>query len=244
MLTNEEYHARPEIGSTTAKLAIKNHQLYLDALSGIYHVTRTPAMELGTLCHTLVLEPESVEVLWHSEGPINPTTGKPFGVGTKAYDTWLFMNPGHIIVPQKVRTMLDRMPDEICYIFAQQAIREQSFFADIGVSAKARPDHLTDDCLRDLKTTADMDNLEKQISSFNYPFSLEWYARVIGKESIARQLIFAETSPPYRWRIVDLDWEWRDIAKREVDDAIRIISSEPEPEEIHVIATPPVWRTE
>ena len=230
-MNNEQYHAHPAISSSRAKLALESYQLFLDNPK----VSPTPSMQLGTLVHMMVLEPDEFESRIVATGPVNPKTGQPYGIGTKAYDTWQEENPDKIVVPDSVRTILERMPDEVRGIFADpDAAREESFFAPAGavlreLETKARPDHLTSEYITDLKTISDINDIPRAMKNRKYPFSLEWYARVLGETHLDRRWIFAETSPPYRWRIVTLGYDWTDwdgrTASDQVDDAIRAIDN-------------------
>jgi hypothetical protein len=50
----------------------------------------TDAMRLGSAVHMLALEPEKFGAEYLVlEGPINPTTGKPYGRDTKKFEAWL-----------------------------------------------------------------------------------------------------------------------------------------------------------
>ena len=50
----------------------------------------TDAMRLGSAVHMLALEPERFdEQYWISTGPINASTGKPYGRDTKKFADWL-----------------------------------------------------------------------------------------------------------------------------------------------------------
>lgn len=54
----------------------------------------TPAMEFGTAFHTLLLEPERFGEEYVIDGPINPSTRKPYGRDTNKFRDWLAAHPG------------------------------------------------------------------------------------------------------------------------------------------------------
>ena len=203
-----EYHAHQAIGASTAKLALKSLQLFDDARKGICVQEDKPHFQIGTLAHMMVLEPKKFARLVTCDGPINPRTNKMYARGTDKFDEWLAARPGVTVVEPWLYTMLARMPSEVKELL-RGTVREQSFFTTMaGLPVKCRPDALAPGLIIDLKTCLDVDRIERDIVKNSYWFTAAWYRAVMqaatGKRH-AHKFIFVEKSPPYRWRIVDLD---------------------------------------
>jgi hypothetical protein len=65
----------------------------------------TDAMKLGSAVHMLALEPEKFGAEYLVlDGPINPTTDKPYGRGTKKFEAWLEASA----IPSEGRTIIIR----------------------------------------------------------------------------------------------------------------------------------------
>lgn len=210
-MSNDEYHANAAMGSTTAKLGIKSIQLVKDAIDGIYKVGRKPCFEIGTISHMMVLEPDKFAELIISDGPINPKTNNMYGRDTKKFAAWQLANPEVTVVEPFLYRMLQRMPDEVREIFAQDGVAESSVFVkNDGWNQKCRPDWLFDTAIYDYKTIDDIDSIHKQTDNLHYDFSAEWYKDTMNTEtnkSHKHVLIFAEKKPPYRWKILEPDTE-------------------------------------
>ena len=207
-MSMQDYHAHPAIGSSKAKLALKSLQLFDDSRLGIYAQADKPHFAIGTLIHMMVLEPEKFARQVTTLGPINPATGKMYGRETAKFAAWQSESPDVQVVEQWVYLMLERMPHEVKELL-RGTVREQSFFTTLaGLPVKCRPDALKPGLIIDLKTCMDVDRIERDIAKLSYWFTAAYYRAVMhaatGKRH-AHRFIFVEKSPPYRWRIVDLD---------------------------------------
>lgn len=222
-----DYHADPAIGSSRAKLVLDSIRLFKDDLDGLIPRTPTASMAFGTMAHLAVLEPDRFHDQTTTTGPVNPATGKAYGADTKKFAEWQAENPGLIVVDPSLYVMLERMPKEIRDALQTLGQSEVSAFAeDNGVLIKCRPDRLIEDAIYDLKTINDIDAIDAHIRSYRYWFSAAWYRRVM---KIATgidhsfTLIFAESKPPYRWRIVDLSPELIEEGNYYVADVVKKI---------------------
>ena len=228
-LDNETYHAHKALGSTTAKLVLTSRQLLKDAIDGIYSLGHKPCFDIGTVSHTMVLEPDEFAKLFTSEGPINPKTGNMYGRGTKAFLEWQEQNPGLTVVEPFLWRMLERMPQELREVFALPGIAESSVIVDNdGWQAKCRPDWLCDTVIYDYKTIDNIDNIHKQTDNLHYDFSAEWYKDVMKMETgktHTHELIFAEKKPPHRWRILKPDLEDVMLAQDQYFTAKEVINT-------------------
>lgn len=120
------------------------------------------------------------------EPPINQTTGKPYGKGTKAYDTELsqIVNP---ISSDNMQTINDiwqmlKTHEDAWYIFEKilrQGIAEPSFFVNGIHKYKYRPDVLTDELIADWKSISknywSIHGLKSRLFGLGYHISAAMY---------------------------------------------------------------------
>lgn len=214
-LPPQEYHARPEIGSSRAKLVLDSIQLLKDEMDGMVEHKPSAAMKFGTLAHLAVLEPRKFLLLTTTTGPLNEKTGKEYGRETKAWSEWETANPGMTVVHPSLYAMLSRMPADVKNLLAGEGESEVSIFSPInGIAAKVRPDRLTENEILDLKTIADIDDIDNAIRRWRYWFSAAYYRAGVESETgkpLSFRLIFAESAPPHRWAIVGLSPEYVEI---------------------------------
>ncbi len=255
--TDTDYHASPYVGSTDAKLWLESPQLFKDKIDGVVIRKDSRAFQLGRAAHLLFLQPAKFNAAI-SAGPTNEKTGKPYGSETAAYSSWAVMNPGKIVIGQRdlddLNRLQDRMPALVKDILRSSGVPESSYYQTIaGVDVKCRPDWIIDGTIYDLKTIGNMADAEKQISKFKYWFSHAWYRMIVKAEtgkSMPFRFIFAEKSPPYRWRLIDIDADWIGYADATVDRVLGEISEAhrtgdySDRGEIAVMASRPAWESD
>lgn len=226
IITSDEYHAHPAIGSTTAKLAIKSMQLFRDAQTGVYVQPDKPAYQIGRLAHMMILEPERFARCVVTEGPINPATGKGYARDTNKFAKWQAENPDITVVEPWLFTMLERMPEKVRALFCG-GVAESSYFTNLeGVPVKCRPDYLRGTQILDVKTIDDVDQRDRAIVRNKYWVSAAWYRavmRAVTGKSHSFRLIFCEKKPPFRWRIVTLEADYVMLGDSSVAQTIQRI---------------------
>jgi len=226
-----DYHISPAIGSSRAKLVLDSIRLFKDDLDGLVSHAPTASMAFGTMAHLAILEPEKFYALTTTIGPINPATGKAYGSDTKKFAEWQAENPGMTVVDPSLYVMIERMPKEVRELLekgqSEVSVEVSVFTADGEVSIKCRPDKLFENSIYDLKTINDIDAIDSHIRSYRYWFSAAWYRHCMKLATGIEHsftLIFAESKPPYRWRIVDLSPELIEEGNYYVKDVINRIS--------------------
>ena len=232
-LPDTAYHAHPAVGSTTAKIGLDNEPLLAMALLGQYKMEDKAHFVSGRLAHAAVLEPDRFAQLVVANGPINEKTGKPYGRDTKAFQLWQVENPTLTVVDEWILASLKTMPLSVRNILSHGEAEESYFLDRNGYSIKCRPDWTHHDKLHfyDLKTiTTKGGNIEraidKQIANLKYWFSLAWYKNIIREITgsvYTHSFIFVEKDPPYRWRIVDMDFDYIEHGKAEVQRVLKIL---------------------
>ncbi len=227
-MSDTDYHAHAYIGSTTAKLALESTQLFKDAIDGIIPKPDEAHFQMGRIAHMMLLEPDRFAQQITATGPINPGTGKMYGRGTNKFADWQAENPDVIVVEPELPRMLERMPDEVKEIFAQDGVAEESIFVPMGDKwgMKCRNDWRVGTEIKDYKTINDINDCEKHIRKLSYWFSAEWYKCVNFQETGKKhthQLIFSEKKAPHRWRIYTLDDDYLNYAQDKFEETKMII---------------------
>jgi hypothetical protein len=224
-MPEEQYHADPSLGQSTAKLAVKSLQLVKDKIDGIYVPSQSTEMGIGSIVHRMVLQPGSIQTA--DQGPINDRTGKPYGRDTIAFAAWQNINPGLIVIDPWMRTMLDRMPEEAGDIFQDGKTEVSVFHEDRSrVRVKARMDHVSDMLMiTDLKTCNDCSehSIERDAAKYLYWFQSAFYRRMMlqeTSESYRFQFVFCEKKPPYRWRVVCMTADYNLWANSQVQHVL------------------------
>jgi hypothetical protein len=223
-LPNQEYHARKtHIGSTSAKHVLTSRQKFFDLLQK--PSKKTQAMRDGEAFHLAILQPDEYSRRVASE-PVNPKTGKAYGVDTVAYQSFLEQHPEAIFPPDFIPMMIERMPSDVSDLL-NGGRAESSYFGSVGgVLVKFRPDYIVGTNIYDLKSIDYIYNIERAIAKYQYWFSAAWYRRLAlechGKKH-SFTLVFAEKNPPYRWRIVELDASYLMYGDDKVQYAIQTI---------------------
>jgi len=206
-MSNREYHARKDACSSSwLKRAVQKSALHADM-----PFKATAAMKLGTIVHTLVLEPEEKSAIimpdintaskkgwaefgeWvHEREPENDPVYTEYRV-TKKSDVLEHLErvTGLPVVSQDVASKAIAMRDAVmAHPEAAKLLKggqpEFTVFAEIdGFECKARVDYRRDDIHTniELKTCADAspDGFRRQFENMMYDLSVAWYERVLAE---------------------------------------------------------------
>lgn len=178
-MTNEQYHKSPALSCSGLKHFIKSPAHYLN-----YRETppeSTPAMELGSYIHSIILEPETVK-----EYAIQP---EGLSLATKDGKEWKANNEGKTIIKYadhvNAMQMLDQViNNQMCKTILSNGIAESSIFwtdEESGVECRCRPDYINAELkiIVDLKTTIDAspEAFTKSAWSMQYHLQAAFYQR-------------------------------------------------------------------
>ena len=227
--TFADYLANPGVGAHLAALMIESARLFRDRQTGMAPNPDRPCFQIGRLVHMAVLEPLRYAATVRSRGPINEKTGKAFGRDTKAWMDWQADNPDVIVPEPWLPLAIERMPAEVRECL-RGTRREVSMYAEAnGIAVKGRADALADGLIYDLKTIADIGDIDRDIAKHGYWFQAGWYAVVhelaCGGIAPAFEFIFMETAAPHRWRIVPMDADAMDYATDKARDVMAQIAN-------------------
>ncbi len=180
-------------------------------LDGLVAEETTPAMELGTLTHRVILEPETCSGAFYV---------KPDGMSfaTKEGKAWRVEHQDRPIISfDDSKAMLGMresvLRHPIARKFIERSLLEQNVFADSdGLRLKARLDLLPDsgNALADLKTceSADDTAFAKSIDSYGYHYQAAFYLDVCalaGRDFSQWIFIAVEKEPPFLCVAYNLD---------------------------------------
>lgn len=218
-ISNDDYHASRALSNSGLKLFIEcPYKYYWKYISGLAEPeNKTPSLIMGSVVHTLTLEPH----LFDDEYALEPTDiNKRTKVGKIEYDYFLQENEGKTILSQDIFKQATKMANSIkaCELASDlipDAKYEQSiFFKDnaTGVMLKARPDILHSHIIVDLKTTADASYsaFQRSMIKFGYCSQAAFIQRAIqslGEDFEKYAFIVVENKEPYCVAVYTLDEE-------------------------------------
>jgi exodeoxyribonuclease VIII len=205
-LTNAEYHASPAISKSGLDLIRKAPALYRWRQAN--PTEQTPAMRLGTLTHTAVLEPDSfaASVIARPEGIDRRTSA-----GKAEWAAFEIEANGREILTGEEMAKLAAIRDAVrshpaaAKALAGRPTIEQSIFWDAdGIACRCRPDAVTErGVIVDLKTTRDAspEGFAKSIAQYRYhvqaAFYSDGYRAAFGEAPRGFVFIAVETEPPF-----------------------------------------------
>jgi exodeoxyribonuclease VIII len=174
-ISNEVYHATPAIGSSRLKQVLK--------CPALYHAnapfTPSKSMELGTVVHAIVLEPDTLQDV----AVIAPTFSGKGSMAARAefkaaHAGRIVMTAAEMAKAQAMASNVLALPDVGDVLDAAQ--REHSGWyndPETGLACKYRPDAATTWACLDLKTAADASpaGFSRAIENFGYHISAAHY---------------------------------------------------------------------
>jgi len=190
----------------------------------------TPAMELGTLVHDIVLlGPSSLEK-YRTDAPVNDKTGEPFGVTSKKYQDWkatieqdgyIAANPAMIAKAQMMAGALSK--EAIDILDACQSKEKELYWEQSGIPMKGKPDAWkTGDYLVELKTTRkplNAQSLQREIITMLYDLQCAAYRNGIG--GLTRSvIIWLSEANGGDCAVTWLDDGWQAHGQKNLDRAI------------------------
>lgn len=229
----DEYHARRDAYLSSHQLLdfVRCPYLYRRKHVGLIEDRQSPAYLIGRAAHVRILEgQDEYRQQFAFGGPINPTTGRPFGASTKAFAEWAqaqarpVLTQDHIDLIEQMAcgvAMNDLAVDLLVYGQAEGVVRAEY----CGVDCQIRLDWLNPhEGIVDLKTCDDLTWFEADAKRYGYPRQMAFYravlAQALGGLLIPVHIIAVEKKEPFRcgvWRVSD---ETLAIAQRENEAAI------------------------
>jgi len=168
----------------------------------------TPAMQMGTLVHCAVLEPEEFDLRYIAAPKINKRTkaGK---------EEW-----AAFVEDNKNKTVITLEDYDTSHYIAKCVMANPiaSRLLSTGADCKAKADYVKDKMVVDLKTAADSspEGFSRACANFGYHMQDAHYSN--GSECERFVFVVVETTYPFIVSVYELDSEAKDIGKREVED--------------------------
>ena len=191
-----DYNFRSKIGEVMSSGMLKKFRdcpyHYHQVVTGQVKEKDSTAYRFGRAVHKIVLEGVTAfNKAFAVGGPVNPKTGKNFGVGTQAHDAWL-AEKGYSreqVITEEEADVLVKMykmtrAHPLAASFLDFGWPELVVRADLfGVPCQIRMDWLTHDAagnfaIIDLKTTADLTYFESDARRYGYFHQLAFYRDV------------------------------------------------------------------
>jgi len=182
-LTNAEYHSeRDHLSSSNLKMLLQSpSQFHTEKILGQKEVKTSPALELGSFVHTLVLEPDQVEVEyamyegWRKQGA--------------DFEAFRETNAGKVIISQPQRHNGTRLANTVkacppaLQLFTGGEAELSLATTLYGVQVKMRADYINPDAgyLVDLKTTrwpSSPDIFRRTVGELGYELSASLYCEI------------------------------------------------------------------
>lgn len=172
-------------------------KLYLDGARS----EPTPAMVLGSLIHTAVLEPDLLD----SEYAVQPKIDRRTKAGKEEYAAWIEEHANMTHVTSEQLEQAKAIRDSVLHhraasVLLRDGVAEQTVVwhdAGTGEKCKARADWLRDSMVVDLKSTTDArpDAFAKAIANFRYDVQAAHYTDGFERDRFV--FIVVEKDPPY-----------------------------------------------
>ena len=224
----EEYHARSKAGEFMSSHLLADFRdspaLYRKKILGEIEENESAAFTLGRAAHCLILEGRHAFDRDYivADGPVNPKTGEPFGLKTKAYLEWAAAQDREVVSGKDYNFILKLQIGVWLHPAASELLSE-------GVAeGVVRNEYCTVPCqirmdwynpklgLVDLKTCDSLRWFESDCRRYGYIFQLAFYRAVIRKATgmdVPVHIIAVEKHDPFSAGVWKLTNEVLDLAE-------------------------------
>lgn len=217
-ITNDQYHASNGISRSKLMLLDKSpYHFWYETMSGFAEPKeQTPSMVLGSLFHTLLLEPDK----FNREYIVSPKIDRRTTRGKEEYEQFLIHAENKIVLTEdqfsKASIMAAQIKEhEIVKTLLDDARFEQSIFwtdKETGLQFKTRPDIWSRKMVVDVKTTIDASQYSFMKASLNYGYYLQAgmafeAAKAIGEPFEMFVILACEKEAPYVPAVFIMDQE-------------------------------------
>ncbi len=207
-ISNNEYHNSTAVSRSGLMYFNRSHYHYwYEYLSGLSPLREaTPAMNIGSAFHTILLEPH----LFDNEFAVAPSVDRRTKAGKELYESFSIESANKIILTidqyEKAKAMADSARQhEIVNTLLDGSVFEQSIFwtdEETGLQFKTRPDIWSSKMIVDLKTIANASPHAMQRSALDYGYFLQAgmafeACKAIGKPFEMFVILACEKEDPY-----------------------------------------------
>ncbi len=190
-----------------------------------------PAYLLGRAGHSLILEGrEAYNREYATGGPINPSTGKTYGLTSQKYREWAEKQDKAILTPDQAH-MVERLYEAVrSHEIASRLLANGQGEGVVrteycGVPCQSRIDFFSPEHgLIDLKTCDNLTWFEADARRYGYAYQLAFYRAVLAlhlnNPGISVHIVAVEKQEPFRCGVWKLTGDCLDCARRENEAAI------------------------
>ena len=238
-----EYRAHPAINASYLKQVFEYS--YWKAQ---IPTTVTPAMNLGTLAHTLILEPNAFAAEYEIfDGDRRTKAGKEAYAALEASNKTVVSQKDFDAALSMAQAV--RLQEGCMELLENAHAVEQSMLFDWGdEKAKAQVDLYTNGgVLVDLKTIGDISKAERQFFNMHYDLQLAWYEEACNQNGFVVhdvKVMFVESQPPYRVALYDVSQPVLNVGTAKANQALqkwKLQKEMPVPELITGTLELPAW---
>ncbi len=233
----DEYHAKAARYLSSHQLMdfIKCPYLHRKKREGLIDEKESTSYLVGRAAHTRILEGrDAYEQEFATGGPINPTTGKPYGSLTKKFAEWKQQQGKPVLTLEQVN-LIKQMTvgvalNDVAVDLLTEGVAEGVVRAEYcHILSQIRIDWLAPHKgIVDLKTCDDLTWFEADARRYRYPNQMAFYQAVLEQaigERVPVHIIAVEKKEPFRcgvWRVSD---DCLAVARQENEAAIRRLIS-------------------
>lgn len=224
-LPEQEYHAHPALSSGNARMLLNKSPLHVRHHIDNRTDNKTPAMQIGTLFHGMVLGRGTMPAIYpqdcyKSDGGLNPKPAAAFRDSLEG---------DQVAVKLDDMANLQGMAKSATEALATLGITinpdhsEQQIYTEIeGCPVRAMYDYIPSDHrlpIIDLKKTQDASPraVAKSMQKYGYDFQREWYGDIYKQETGRDReflFLFVEENPPHAWLFATPDFMTREINQK------------------------------
>ena len=226
-LTQQQYRAIDALGSTDIKTLLTNPYLFKNGV----RKEPTDNLILGSVIHTLILEPQKLESEYIIMPELNLRTNADKAIKAELEAEAKATNKTLVkaeIFNQAEAVSKSFLNSSLSSFLRGEVKAEASFFGEIdGVKVKARPDLILpkEKIIIDFKTTSQVgggsaDGFAKMAANFGYYIQASLYLEITEYKQF--YFIVLETTEPFMVGCYKLDSEALEFGKSEIRRAIEI----------------------
>ena len=222
-MNEREYHAHHALGSSDIKQLLQNPHGFRQEKPS------SKALELGSLVHKLILEPQEFESCYYVLDNIDKRTKEGKEKYLKALAEAEAENKEIIDIAtfQQGKEIAEAFNQSAVSKLISGGVAEYCAFSEIdGVAVKCRPDYYREDkkIIIDLKTTslaggASALNFQKAIANYRYYIQASLYMRILGADEF--YFIAIETQSPFMIGVYKLDISALELGETQIKKAIK-----------------------
>ena len=222
-MNEREYHAHEALGSSDIKQLLQNPHGFRQEKPS------SKALELGSLVHKLILEPQEFESCYYVLDNIDKRTKEGKEKYSKASAKAEAENKEiiDIVTYEQGKEIAEAFNKSAVSKLISGGVAENCAFDEIdGVAVKCRPDYYRSDkkIIIDLKTTsiaggASALNFQKAVANYRYYIQASLYMQILGADEF--YFIAIETQSPFMIGVYKLDISALELGETQIKKAIK-----------------------